>query len=250
VSVLFIVGAQRSGTSYLYGVLDSHPQILMAKPLRPEPKYFLKKDEWAKGREYYESLYFSGRTSEHMYIGEKSTSYIEHKDVANRIKCYYPGARILIILREPVERAYSNYKFSVEHGIESLSFPDALSAESSRLSNAKYDTSVNPYAYQRRGHYIDYIHDYADVFDPSQIYIIIHEEFVSNHKAISKLYSWLGVDDTYLPDDYKKRMNASAVLVENDQSFLQSKGYLNIQFKESNDDLEEYLGREIVAWKM
>lgn len=246
---LFVIGAQRSGTTYLYNVLDSHPQILMAKPTRPEPKFFLKQDEWAKGKEYYESLYFNSRRKKHTYIGEKSTSYIEYKVAADRIKSYYPDARILIILRDPVERAYSNYRFSVENGIENLSFVNALSAEKERLFNAKHDVSVNPYAYQRRGHYIDYIRDYSEVFDRSQIYVIIHEEFVSNTKDISKLYSWLGVDEGHVPHSYEERANESTVLSLNTHELFEYKNYVYEQFIESNKNLGDYLGREVTAWR-
>jgi hypothetical protein len=246
---LFIIGAQRSGTTYLYNVLDAHPQILMAKPVRPEPKFFLKEDQWAKGKKYYESLYFQSRRAEHIFIGEKSTSYIEYKVAAARIKSFYPEARILVILRDPVERTYSNYRFSVENGIENLSFIEALSAEQERLSNTKYNASVNPYAYQRRGHYIDYINHYSDVFDESQIYVIIHEEFVSNSSAISKLYSWLGVDESYVSRDYKERVNVSTASSVNAQKLLEYENNLCEKFIESNENLEEYLGREIPAWK-
>lgn len=246
---LFVVGAQRSGTTYLYNVLDAHPQVLMAKPVRPEPKYFMNRDEWSKGKEYYESLYYGGRLKEHKYIGEKSTSYIEHKFVAERIKSYYPNARILIILRDPVERAYSNYKFSVEHGIENLSFSDALSAERTRLLTSKYNTSVNPYAYQRRGCYIEYIRNYVEVFGLSQVYTIIHEEFVSSNEAIMEAYSWLGVDKFYLPEDYRGKINESTSTSLNTDELLKYKINLYEKFIESNEQLEEFLGREINAWR-
>ena len=54
----FIIGAQRSGTTYLYHLLDEHPEICMARPLRPEPKFFLKNELYARGLEYYETCYF------------------------------------------------------------------------------------------------------------------------------------------------------------------------------------------------
>jgi hypothetical protein len=169
--------------------------------------------------------------------------------VANRIKNYYPDARILVILRNPVERAYSNYRFSVENGVENLSFSDALEAEESRLSDTEFQSSVNPFAYQRRGEYIDYILDYADVFDRSMIDIIIHEEFVSNSNSIKALYRWLGIDDSYLPSDYMRKVNISRSGEPLPQISLAETRRLYERFTPANKRLEEYLGRKIDAWK-
>ena len=64
---LFIVGAQRSGTSYLYKILDSHPSVELAKPIRPEPKFFLKKKLCILGKEYYLSRYFDTKNNKNVY---------------------------------------------------------------------------------------------------------------------------------------------------------------------------------------
>jgi hypothetical protein len=110
---LFIIGAQRCGTTYLYKVLDSHPEIYMAKPLRPEPKFFINDLEYSNGKLYYENKYFSSIDDSIKVLGEKGTSYIEHPDVSDRIKSFYPNAKIIVLLRNPVERAISNYFFFI-----------------------------------------------------------------------------------------------------------------------------------------
>ena len=248
-SELFIIGAQRSGTTYLYEKLAAHPQVCMANPVRPEPKHFLDKDLYSKGKEYYETRYFKRRLESHKYIGEKSTSYIEHKSVAERIRSFYPKARILVILRDPVERAYSNFRFSVENDIEFLPFGDALAAESKRLLAAKYDTSVNPYAYQQRGHYVNYLNNYTQVFDRSQIHVLIHEEFISDSKAIANLYAWLGIDPDFLPDRLETKVNKGAVLPADTSELQKSKCDLYEKFVNSNEQLEKYLGRKIDVWR-
>lgn len=245
---LFIVGAQRSGTTYLYDMLDSHPEILMAKPKKPEPKFFLCDKEYEKGKKYYEQRYFAERTSKHGYIGEKSTSYIESGRAATRIKSFYPNTRILMILRNPVERAYSNYKFTVDNGLEHLTFEAALSSENERVLNADYDTSVSPYAYQHRGNYIEYIRKYSKVFDRSNILIIIHEEFISNKLEISRLYSWLGVDESHLPVAYNNIVNNSKESSIEKNKVELSKSGLYISYADSNKQLEDYLGRKIDVW--
>jgi hypothetical protein len=79
----FIIGAQRTGTTYLYHLLAEHPEIEMAQPLKPEPKYFLIDSLFAQGLETYQTRYFSGKSGVWLR-GEKSTSYIESEKAAER----------------------------------------------------------------------------------------------------------------------------------------------------------------------
>ena len=104
---LFIVGAQRSGSTLLYKILSSHSQICMAKPYFPEPKYFLK--NYKVNKNYFKK-FFKHYKNEN-YIGEKSTSYLEYIFVAKRINKNFPDAKIFIILRNPADRAISNFFF-------------------------------------------------------------------------------------------------------------------------------------------
>jgi hypothetical protein len=242
---LFIVGAQRSGSTYLYHLLDEHPEIAMARPVRPEPKFFLNEQLYTKGRAYYEDTYFSGCSEATRYLGEKSTSYIESVAAANRIHQFYPDARILMVLRNPVMRAYSNYKFSVAHQLEDLSFEDALKAEPARLANASFSTSVNPYAYCRRGHYIDYIDAYLKIFDRSQLEILIFEDLVGKTESVQRLYRWLGITDSFKPQSLEKVVNA---IPKKDEDHSQAFRTLAMEYQGSLEALESLLGYRIEAW--
>src|SRR5690606_16639506 len=136
------------------------------------------------GRKYYQETYFSDCKPGALYFGEKSTSYIENPMAARRIKDFYPNARVLMILRDPVARAYSNYRFSVAHQLEDLTFDGALAIERQRLRTGTFSTSVSPYAYRQRGHYMNYIEPYLEIFDSRQISVLIFEEFVNNLESI------------------------------------------------------------------
>src|SRR5919108_4548906 len=120
----FIIGAQRCGTTALAQLLDIDPRIELARPLRPEPKFFLDEALTARGTDYYERTYFSDPGA--LREGEKGTSYIESAEAARRIARAYPAARILTVIREPVARAVSNYRFSVANGMEDLPPEEAL----------------------------------------------------------------------------------------------------------------------------
>ena len=243
---LFIVGAQRSGSTYLYHLLDSHPEVSMAKPVRPEPKFFLSDDLYCRGREFYEEIYFKDIPARTRYLGEKSTSYIESLMAARRIRDFYPDARILMILRDPVQRAWSNYRFSRQHKLETLQFEEALAAESDRLSSARFNTSVNPHAYISRGHYIDYVEAYLTVFTAQHLHILILEEIVGNLAAIQNLYRLLGIDQSFIPPLLGEVINPG----ENDCTLPTTTLYHLAQcYEESVQRLEHYLGRRLNVWR-
>jgi Sulfotransferase family len=218
----------------------------MAKPVRPEPKFFLREEEFSNGRSYYENKFFANYSPGTRYFGEKSTSYIESPAVARRIREFYSDARILIILRDPVLRAWSNYRFSVLNGIESLDFERALAEESNRIKEAIFESSVTPYAYRGRGYYIDYIENYLKVFDDKQVYVMIFEEIVGNLTGVQRLYSWLGLDDDFIPSSLGQIFNSVEKEKDMPKAILMD---LIPGYEQSTERLENYLGRPINSWR-
>ena len=205
----FIAGAQRCGTTYLHHLLAQHPHIDMAEPVRPEPKFFLKDELYAKGLDYYQKTYFANATGAPVR-GEKSTSYIEYEKVAARIAQCLPSARILFILRNPIERAISNYRFSTMHGLETLSLEDAFWQESERSAN--FDAakvSVSPFAYLQRGRYMDYIERYLPYFPRNQIMVLLFEQIRASARPLASVYEFLGVDTKFIPHGVGHAVNAS-----------------------------------------
>ena len=128
-------------------------------PIKPEPKYFLGSNY--RGKQIYLD-FFKRYEENYNYFLEKSVSYIEHEDALKRINFDFPNAKILVIFREPVSRCWSNYKYSVENGIEKREFPEAIK-NSNRLD---FDPtiSVNPFAYVERGFYDKYLEKVLNIF--------------------------------------------------------------------------------------
>src|SRR6185369_6874288 len=127
----FIIGgAPRSGTTWLYDLLARNPDVYMARPARPEPKFFLVDELYEKGLGHYAHWFEGARPGQ--LAGEKSTNYLESPLAASRIRAALPGVRLIFILRDPVERAYSNYLWSRMNGLETESFEAALALEASR----------------------------------------------------------------------------------------------------------------------
>ncbi|MFC1698982.1 sulfotransferase [Candidatus Omnitrophota bacterium] len=243
----FIVGAQRSGTSYLYHLLEEHPEIEMAKPIQPEPKFFLTDSLFERGLEYYQSHFFNSKAGARLR-GEKSTSYIESEKVARRIAHCFPEARILFLLRDPIERAISNYYFSVNYGLEKMSIEEAFLQEENRWLN--YDpeqTSASPFAYLRRGRYIDYLTMYESYFAAERLKVVVYEQLVKSLSLVQEIYAFLGVAADFAPAAYQKVINKTD---KPDFSLSpELTRYLINYFSESNQHLTKRFKLDLSEWR-
>lgn len=177
----FIIGgAPRSGTTWLTAALDRHPEIWIAKPVQPEPKFFLVDELYAEGLEAYSRRWFVN-APDAAVVGEKSTNYLESPVAAQRIATDLPGVKLVFVLREPTERALSNYRWSVMNGMEKEDFVTALTLEAQReddlVPELKY---ARPHAYFSRGRYAHMLRPYYDRFPREQILVIRFEDLAAD----------------------------------------------------------------------
>ena len=240
----FIVGAQRSGTTYLYSMLDMHPEICMAKPLKPEPKYFLNN---TFNENDYQSRYFKHADYETKIFGEKSTSYYENESVAKKISNSIPSSKIIFILANPIDRAISNYKFSYDNGLEKRDIIEVFCNRPYKEQHS-FSTSVNPYNYLERGIYYKYLDYYYKYFDRKDIYIIIKENFTGNLKAIQSLYGFLGVNSQFTPKDLNRIINSSKQSIDSEK-IAKVKDRLKDYYKEYNRILKDKYHLDIDIWQ-
>ena len=202
-----IVGAAKAGTTSLYKYLDQHPQVYMSP--RKEPRYF--------APEYYTTYYrnaignhhretgmsigeyaalFDGVTDE-IAVGEASTEYLFFEKSAARIKAAIPDAKIIIILRNPVERAFSAYCYHLRDGRETLSFEEALEKESLRAKN-KWQVG---WFYRRGGLYYQQVKRYYHLFSRDQIKLILWKNLNENPQQVcTDIFKFLEVDCEFVPD--------------------------------------------------
>jgi hypothetical protein len=236
-----IVGAQRCGTTYLYRLLEEHPEIEMAKPLRPEPKFFLDDSKFPLGLGYYNSQFFSDANAS--VRGEKSTSYIESDLALQRISAMMPAAPIVVVIRDPVHRAISNVRFSVQSGAEHLPMAEALRAATGQREWDPRTFSVSPFDYLARGRYADYLERAVKSIERDRIHVLVFEELVSETDVLARLYESLGVDPTFRPSAFHTAVNASDT--DNEPVDPEIRDWLCDYFREPNQRLEAFLGRQL-----
>src|SRR5256885_5969168 len=148
----------------------------MAKPLAPEPKFFLRDDEYAKGLRYYSERWFAGVDASTM-AGEKSTDYLESAEAAARIARDLPHVKLVFILREPVSRAYSNYLWTKMNGLEKEDFATALRLEEQRERELPERWKfTRPFSYFSRGLYADLLEPYVNRFLEHQLLVTRYED--------------------------------------------------------------------------
>ena len=191
----FIIGgAPRAGTTWLYWLLDRHPDVYMAKPVTPEPKFFLIDGLYDKGLPFYAETWFAAADAVRL-VGEKSTDYLESAPAAERIARDLPAVKLVFILREPVDRAYSNYLWTRMNGLETEDFPTALRLEEQRERELPERWRfARPFSYFSRGLYADLLTPYFERFPREQMLILRFEDILSKPAALAaQLQRFLGV---------------------------------------------------------
>ena len=208
-----IVGAAKSGTSSLHNYLNQHPDIFMPhyniNGIKvKEPRFFISKlvkDRLHEGIwtfEEYQSLFLN--CVNYSAVGESTVLYLYYYEEAiKNIKKYLGNnIKIIIMLRNPIERAYSAYNFLLRKGLkEKLSFEEALKQEKDRLNK---DHKMTPMVmYKDMGLYYKMVDTYMKNFE--NVHIIFYEDFTKNTSLeVSKVFSYLNVSDLHYIDSSKK----------------------------------------------
>lgn len=241
---LLVVGAQRCGTTSVSRMLDAHPEITMARPARPEPKVFCDDEASARGAEWYRATYFAHATPDQM-LGDKSTSYLEDPEAPARAAAVLGSPHVLVVLRDPVKRAISNWRFSTENGLEQRPLEQAI--EENLTSSTAWDrglTSVSPFAYLERGRYADHLDAWYDAF-PSTTHVLFLQDLLDDDEAVGTLFRRLGVDPDFRPTD-ATRLNESSEPVDDLPADLVEA--MREYFAQNNLALSRRLGRQLPWW--
>jgi len=201
----FIVGAPKSGTTSLFHYLDEHPEIEMSS--QKEPDYFSDKDIQNRGMYYgknridtiekYHDLF---EDTNSRLKGEGSVSYLFYNNVPAKIKEYNPNAKIIIMLRNPIDRAFSHYLMDYRLGVVSNTFEDIVFKQSKHKHSSLFYQQ-----YVKVSEYTVQIERYLDFFSADNILVIDYEEFKKDVLGVvNKTFFFLGVDQDFKPNVIKK----------------------------------------------
>lgn len=196
----FIIGGTSAGgTSFLAAVLVQHPEIYLPKQMRPEPHFFYKSWEYEKGLDYYHDRWFQNVPDTAIAVGERSSSYLfGEKSVAEKMAQYNPDLKLIFTLRNPIERTWANYRYTVLQGLEDCSFQDALAKEPERI--AAQDgiwAEIQPHNYTGRGFYGQEVDAFLEFFPADQILLVKSELLSSDTQSqLEKIYKFLNLKTT------------------------------------------------------
>lgn len=205
-----IIGAAKAGTTSLYNWLNQHPQIYMT-PIKETNFFAFEGEDISYPQGTISESYLAGfKTSYDSYIeqfqgvsteiaiGDASPSYLYHSNASKRIQSYLPNVKIIAILRDPVDRAYSQFLHHILADFENCSdFSEALKEEKNRINNHWWWG----FFYTEGGFYYTQLTRYFDLFDPAQIRIFLYEDLINNRpEFLRNIFNFLNVDETFIPE--------------------------------------------------
>jgi hypothetical protein len=252
-----IIGAKRGGTTSLYNYLLEHPRVLPLLPARQHIKgvHFFDSD-FHRGARWYLSHFptgayrrLRGRDDGTALAGEASPYYLFHPLAAERAARLVPSTRVIVLLRDPVERAWSHYKERVRHGAEPLGFEEAIEREPERLAGEVGRILAEPgyssfahehHSYLAQGRYLDMLPAWLERFPSERVLVVPSEDLYADPQAVlDQVTVFLGLPPWRLRDRTWHNYHPAADMRE------QTRRHLRGLFAEHNRDLAELLGMRL-----
>lgn len=198
---LFIIGAMKSGTTSLHQYLARHPDAFMCEP--KEPGYFVRELTWSRGLDWYLGLFAEAGPAR--IVGESSTHYTKlptYQGVPERIQAFNPEARLVYVMRDPLERLVSHYWHNVRNlhlEAERRPFDQAVRDDPAYLAYSDYALQLTPYLAR---------------FGADRIWTVTFEALTRDPaRLVGELCGWLGLSGPVPPDAYQRRWNARPEVV-------------------------------------
>jgi len=208
---LFLIGAMKSGTTYLRKLLNAHPDVFMCEP--DEPSYFVEPphlrtlwpEMWERGLWRSEERYLElfRPAGDAPILGEASTNYTKRTlapGVPERIAAFNPEARFIYLMRDPVARAISHYWHMALHGAEHRPIAEAFRNDPRYIAVSYYAMQLRPY---------------FELFGRDRVLTLVHERLVADPMGVmSGVYQWLGIDPAAAdPSGFSEPENVAPDLV-------------------------------------
>jgi hypothetical protein len=237
----FICGVQKGGTTSIHSYLRTHPDVFM-----PEKKelHFFDNDRLFETVVDYGKLHcYFGEAEQGKICGEATPIYSYWKPSAPRISKYNPKAKLIVSLRNPIDRAFSHWNMNCYLGLEKLSFLSALKAENERKKESKLDQDRN-YSYVDRGFYSQQLKHLWKYFSTDQVLILPFDLLQRDaSEFFRRIIRFLGLDPLQLSlDVYRGACEYETAMSDYERGFLRT------VFEEEIQLLEELLDWNYLAW--
>ncbi|MCP3903964.1 MAG: sulfotransferase domain-containing protein [Planctomycetes bacterium] len=245
-----VIGAQRSGTTFLFQELSRHPAVWM--PPCKECHHFTAR---MRSSLWYRAFFLTRAARRRreracgrpVLVGEGTPYYLVHPAVPARVARLLPAARLVVLLRDPVERAYSHYRHEIRYGREHLSFEEALDAEPRRIAGererlARSRFAASPayqqHSYVERGRYAEQLERWFAHFDRSQVLVVFSEHLYADPASTTaRVEEFLG-----LPPGPEQAATIPNPGLELGPMADETRRRLRAEFAESDRALERLLG--------
>ena len=231
-----IIGSQRCGTTSLYTYLAQHPQILT--PIKKEMDFF----SWHfdRGIDWYLAHFPPMPSGEEFLTGEASPSYFDYREAPERLYTAFPEAKLIVLLRNPVDRAISQFYRLTDLNWEARSLDRVISDEIERLNqNPEYIIGEEPGNYLARGRYIEFIKNWRTFFPQEQLLILKSEDFYAGAATtVKQVLEFLDLPE-YQLSEYQNANPGSYQPVNESV-----RDRLSDYFRPYNQELEQYFGRQ------
>ncbi len=195
-----IIGSQKAGTSSLRNHLDSHPDIYCASEIHYLDRYFERGPAWYRSWFPLRSTLHrqARRSGRPVVAGEKTPEYVFIADGPERLHSLIPQARLIVAVRDPVERAFSQWRAASRRGLEVRPFPDAMAAEADDAplpTGPVKGSELFNQGYVARGRYADRLEPWLAQFGPERIFVYRCEDlFAAPDEWIPRILDHIGVD--------------------------------------------------------
>ncbi len=246
---VIIPGVQKCGTSSLFAWMAQHPEIHGSTP--KEVHYFdggpsWERDEWPLREPWYRAHFPTRRQVGAGITIESTPRYMLHPEAPERIAERLPNVRLIVLLRNPVERAISHFFHQKKRGREPLTLLDALENEAQRVglrADGSYPLTHDGWihaSYVLRGMYADQIERLYASIDPDRVLVLESDRMFANPgPTLQRVFEFAGVRPDVVPDDLSPRMVGRRTNVS-----PQARAYLERVFEEPNERLYEMLGKD------
>lgn len=248
-----IIGMQRSGTTSLLQYLSQNPRIQKALKIN-EPHFFDYDHLYNRGVDWYKRAFYNvplGWCEQGIVYGENSPTLLHCKQAPSRVARDAPHVKLLVCLRNPIDRAYSHWCKARDAGYEreADTFEMALEMEADRLAQDAPDapfylSNRHLFAYVQRGHYVDHLERWLAWFPRKQFMILQSEKFWADTDAtIKRVSEWLGVP--FVEGHYENKCQQS---IKREPMRPDTRAELLAHYAPYNRRLGRLLGREFGGW--